>query len=107
MAASAAVFFVDDSVSHDFKIVGYRSGFSEHDGSRTIFVGRQVNRLFNPFGVKLFAGDGVVDVNFGEHLGVCFSALGVDVSDAVGDLLTALAQDVAALEGRGRCQLPD
>jgi hypothetical protein len=59
---------------------------AEHDRGRAVFFGRQVHGLFDALGVERFAGDGEVDVDFGEDLGVGGGTLGVDV----GDLLAAL-----------------
>ena len=77
---------------------------AEHDGGRAVFLGGQVHRLFDPPGVERLAGDGEVDVDPGEHLGVAVGALGGKVGDAVGDLLAALPQDVDDVEGGAAAQ---
>ena len=42
---------------------------AEHDRGRAVFFGRQVHRLFDALGVERLAGDGEMDVDFGEDLG--------------------------------------
>ena len=57
-----------------------------------------MDSLFDAFGVEPLAADGEVDVDLGEHLGVGVGAGGVDVYDAVGDLLAAFVQDEHDIE---------
>ncbi len=72
---------------------------AEHDAGRAVFVGGQMHGLFDALGVERLAGDGEMDVDFGEHLGVAVGAGGVDVGDAVGHVLAAFAQDVDDIKG--------
>ena len=92
------------SVSSDLEIVSDLRDLAEHDRRRAVFLGRQMHRLFDALGVEPLAGDGEVDVDLREHLGVGVGAGGIEVGDAVGDLLAAFAQDHDDVEGGAAAQ---
>ena len=73
---------------------------AEHDRGRAVFFGGKMHRLFDPFGVERLAGDGEVNVYFCENLGVGVGTRSGEVGDAIGDVLTAFAQDVDDVERR-------
>lgn len=63
-----------------------------------------MHRLFDALGVERFTRNGEVHVDFGKHLGVGVGAGGLDVGHAVGDLLSAFAQDVHHVKCRTAAQ---
>ena len=67
----------------DFKVVGHDSRFTQHNAGGTVLLGRQINGTFHQFGLQGVAGNNEVEVDFSEHLGVGFSALGVDFHHAI------------------------
>jgi hypothetical protein len=79
---------------HHLEIMRDLGRLAEHDAGRAVFLGGQVHGLFDPLGIEPFAGDGEVDVDLREHLGVAVGARGVEVGDAIRHLLAALPQDV-------------
>ena len=91
----------------NLEIVRDLGGLAEHDRGRAVFLGGQMHGLFDALGVQRFSGDGEVNVDLGEHLGVAVGARGGKVGDAVGDLLATLTHCVAEVEGPECCQRPD
>jgi hypothetical protein len=72
---------------------------AEHDAGRAVFLGGEFHGLLETLWAERFAGYREVDVDTGEYLGIGVGSGGVEVGDAVGDLLAALAQDVDDVEG--------
>lgn len=66
---------------------------AEHDAGRAVFVGGQMHGLFDALGVERLAGDGEMDVDFGEHLGVAVGAGGVEIGDPLAVLFRACRCD--------------
>ena len=65
-------------------------GLAEHDAGRAGFLGGELHGLLDALGGERLAGGGEVDVDLGEYLGVAVGAGGVEVGDAVSDLLATL-----------------
>ena len=78
------------SAFDDLEVVRDLGRFTEHDAGRAVFLGGELHGLLDALGVERLAGDGEVDVDFREHLGVAVGAGGLQVGDAIGDLLAAL-----------------
>ena len=92
------------SAFHHREIVRDLGDLAEHDRRRAVFLGGEFHRLFDPFWIQPFAGDGEVDMDSREHLGVGVGPGGVEVDHAVGDRLATLAQDVDDVEGGAAAQ---
>ena len=79
-----------DSAFDDVEVVRDLGRFAEHDAGRAVFLGGELHGLLDALGVERLAGDGEVDVDLGEYLGVAVGAGGFQVGNAVGNLLAAL-----------------